>query len=216
MSLKSSARHYRLLKNCCAHNLIFRQRRKDKSDSQISQNFEKDINFPQFIPSNFVIIRKLLLEVHQFCFYKLSHCECAYSQTCLILCGLMDCSLPGSSAPGIFLVRILFQGIIQTQGLNLPVLNRQVHFLPLVPPGMPSKSLSTKLLQSYLTLCNPVNYSRPGSSVHGISQARILEWELLDPRSPGPLPHPGIKPGSLTQSALAGGFFTVSATYQAQ
>ena len=30
--------------------------------------------------------------------------------------------------------------------------------------------------QSCLTLCDPVNYSPPGSSVHRISQARILEW----------------------------------------
>ena len=33
-----------------------------------------------------------------------------------------------------------------------------------------------RLLQSCLTLCNPMDYSLPGSSVHGISQARILEW----------------------------------------
>ena len=39
--------------------------------------------------------------------------------------------------------------------------------------------------QSCLTLCNPMDYSPPGSSVHGILQARILEW--------GDLPHPGIK-----------------------
>ena len=29
--------------------------------------------------------------------------------------------------------------------------------------------------QSCLTLCDPVNWSPPGSSVHGIFQARILE-----------------------------------------
>ena len=33
-----------------------------------------------------------------------------------------------------------------------------------------------KLLQTYLTLCDPMNCSPPGSSVRGISQARILEW----------------------------------------
>ena len=33
-----------------------------------------------------------------------------------------------------------------------------------------------KLLQSCLTLCNPMDCSPPGSSVHGILQARILEW----------------------------------------
>ena len=32
-----------------------------------------------------------------------------------------------------------------------------------------------KLLQSCLTLCNPIECSLPGSSVHGILQARILE-----------------------------------------
>ena len=30
--------------------------------------------------------------------------------------------------------------------------------------------------QLYLTLCNRMDYSLPGSSVHGILQARILEW----------------------------------------
>ena len=32
-----------------------------------------------------------------------------------------------------------------------------------------------KLLQSCLTLCNPMDYSPPGSSVHGFLQARIPE-----------------------------------------
>ena len=35
---------------------------------------------------------------------------------------------------------------------------------------------STKLLQSCPTLCNPMEHSLPGSSVHGILQARVLEW----------------------------------------
>ena len=30
-----------------------------------------------------------------------------------------------------------------------------------------------------LTLCDPMNYSLPGSSVHGILQARILEWVAM-------------------------------------
>ena len=37
-------------------------------------------------------------------------------------------------------------------------------------PVMPAKSL-----QSCLTLCDPMDYSPPGSSVHGILQARILK-----------------------------------------
>ena len=36
--------------------------------------------------------------------------------------------------------------------------------------------MCVKLLQLYPTLCDPMDYSTPGSSVHGILQARILEW----------------------------------------
>ena len=38
---------------------------------------------------------------------------------------------------------------------------------------------SCKLLQSCLTLCDPMDHSLPGSSVHGILQARILEWVVM-------------------------------------
>ena len=51
---------------------------------------------------------------------------------------------------------------------------------PLDCPMDPSSSSFTvcaELLQSCLTLCNPTDCSLPGSSVHWISQARILEWE---------------------------------------
>ena len=33
--------------------------------------------------------------------------------------------------------------------------------------------------QSCLTLSDPMDYSLPGSSVHGILQARILEWAAI-------------------------------------
>ena len=36
-----------------------------------------------------------------------------------------------------------------------------------------------KSLQSCLTLCDPMDYSPPASSVHGILQARILEWAAM-------------------------------------
>ena len=57
--------------------------------------------------------------------------------------------------------------------------------------------------QSYLTLSDPMDYSPLGSSVHGILQARILEWVPF--LSPGDLPNPGTEPVS---PALAGRFFT--------
>ena len=50
---------------------------------------------------------------------------------------------------------------------------RFMYILPRFPNGV---CMCAKLLQSYLTLHDPVDYSPPGSSVHGILQARILEW----------------------------------------
>ena len=60
--------------------------------------------------------------------------------------------------------------------------------------------------QSYLTLWDPMSYSPPSSCVHGIFQARILEWLLLSP--PGYLPDPVIESTSPASPTLAGGFFT--------
>ena len=60
--------------------------------------------------------------------------------------------------------------------------------------------------QLCLTLCNPMDCSLLGSSVHGIFQARILEWVAISSsRDP---PTPGIEPTSPVSPALAGRFFT--------
>ena len=42
--------------------------------------------------------------------------------------------------------------------------------------------------------CNPIDCSPPGSSVHGVLPARMLEWVACPP--PGDIPNPGIKPRS--------------------
>ena len=68
--------------------------------------------------------------------------------------------------------------------------------------------MRAKSLQSCPTLCNPVNCSPPGSSVHGILQVRILEWVASPPLAD--LSNSGIEPKSLLSPALAGGFFTTS------
>ena len=47
----------------------------------------------------------------------------------------------------------------------------------------PAAAAAAKSLQSCLTLCSPIDSSPPGSPVHGILQARVLEWV--------PLPSPG-------------------------
>ena len=60
--------------------------------------------------------------------------------------------------------------------------------------------------QSCLSLCDPMDCSPPDFSVHGILQARILEWAAIP--TPGDLLYSGIEPASLASSALTGGFFT--------
>ena len=54
----------------------------------------------------------------------------------------------------------------------------------------------------------PWHVSPPGRWVHGIFQARILEWVPFP--TPGYLPDPGIAHSSLASSALAGRFFTTA------
>ena len=68
-------------------------------------------------------------------------------------------------------------------------------------------------LQSCPTLCDPMNYSPLGSSIHGILQARILERVAI-PFSKECSPDPGIKHMSPSSPAWAGGFFTTRATWQ--
>ena len=75
-------------------------------------------------------------------------------------------------------------------------------------------NVRAKLLQSCSTLCSPMECNPPGSSVHGIFQARILEWVTMPP--PAALPNPGIEPESLMSPELAGGFLATSTTLEAQ
>ena len=46
-------------------------------------------------------------------------------------------------------------------------------------PGLGSEMKWSELSQSCLTLWDPMNCSPPGSSIHGILQARILEWVAI-------------------------------------
>ena len=69
-------------------------------------------------------------------------------------------------------------------------------------------------LQRCLTLCNSMDYTPLGSSVHGILQERILECVVM--ASPRDLPDPGIEPVSLMSPTLAGGFFITETPRKSQ
>ena len=73
-------------------------------------------------------------------------------------------------------------------------------------------AVCAKSLQMCPNLCEPVDCSPPGSSVHGILQARILKW--VPTPSSWNLPDLGIEPTSLTTPALVGRFFTIRAIWE--
>ena len=82
--------------------------------------------------------------------------------------------------------------------------------LPIMPPRNPNKCVQfssvqfSSVTQSCPTLCNVMDCSLPGSSVHGTLQARILEWVAI-PSSRG-----SSQPMNQTQvSHTAGRFFTI-------
>ena len=64
-------------------------------------------------------------------------------------------------------------------------------FLTTEQLGKPLICLLCLVTQSCLTLFNPMNCSPPGSSVHGLSQARLLEWVAI---SSGIFPTQGSNP----------------------
>ena len=72
--------------------------------------------------------------------------------------------------------------------------------------------MHAKLLQSCLTLCDPMDYSPLGSSSMGFSRQEY--WSGLPSPPPGDLPGPGKEPESLPPPALADRFFTARATWE--
>ena len=70
--------------------------------------------------------------------------------------------------------------------------------------------VDAQLVQSCLTLCDPMDYSPPGSSVHEIFQARILQWVSIS------FSRGSSQPRDWTRvSCTAGRFFTDWATREA-
>ena len=60
--------------------------------------------------------------------------------------------------------------------LNFPGQNTGVGSLSLLQEIFPTQGLNPGLQHCRSILCDPMDCSLPGSSVHGILQARILEW----------------------------------------
>ena len=69
-----------------------------------------------------------------------------------------------------------------------------------------------KSLQLCPTLCDLVDRSQLGSSVHGFSRQEY--WSGLPCRLPWDLPDPGMEPASFMSPPLAGGFLITSITWE--
>ena len=89
--------------------------------------------------------------------------ESEVAQSCPTLSDPMDFRLPGSSIHGIFQARVLeWAAIAFSSGKSAA-----------------AAAAAAKSLQSCPNLSDPMDCSLPGSSIHGIFQAGVLEWGAM-------------------------------------
>ena len=93
-------------------------------------------------------------------------------------------------------------GCFQRSLWNLKKWTRISLFFPMTP------CMCAKLLQSYPTLCNAMDFSLPGSSVYGFSRQEY--WSGLPSLPPGDLPNPGIEFRPPMTPALQADFLQLS------
>ena len=123
-------------------------------------------------------------------------CCVSHAQSCPTLCYSLDYSLPGSSVRGIFQARILEWVAISfcrrcswsrdwTQVSHIVDTcftvwaTREVKCISRLYNSINVCIYACTLSRVQLFLTPLVDYTAPGSSVHGISQARILEWVAI-------------------------------------
>ena len=116
----------------------------------------------------------------------------------------------------LFKILISFSSETYSRTKSLYIFTLPLHFVFLifclyhVPFPVSLSSTESEVTPSCLTLCDPMDCSPPGSSVHGILQARILEWvAIFFSRGSSP-------PRDRTQvSRIAGRHFNLWATREA-
>ena len=119
----------------------------------------------------------------QWCSWRMLSCSVvSVAQSCPTLHDPVDCSLPGSSVHGILQGRILqwvatssSRGSFQPRNRTL-LLRCSSDYCSLCVCVSVVCILLCMYARSCPTFCDPMGCSQPGSSVHGISQKRTLEW----------------------------------------
>ena len=128
------------------------------------------------------------------------------TQSCPTLCDPMDCSMPGLPVYHQLLestqthVHCVGDAIQQSHPLSFPFFS--------CPQSFPASESESEVAQSCLTLWDPMDCSRPGSSVHGIFQAWILE------RVAFPFSRGSFQPRDQTQVFCITGRFFYQLSYQ--
>ena len=109
------------------------------------------------------------------------------AQSCPTLCDPMDRGPPVSSVHGILQTKILewiaiafsrgsFDPGIEPGSPPLQADSYHLSYREEDPLGFPLKKKWSEVTLSCPTLCDPMDYNLPGFSIHGIFQARVLEW----------------------------------------
>ena len=127
-------------------------------------------------------------------------------QLCPTLCDSMDCSPLGSSVHGDSPGKNTGVGCHDLlQGVFLEV-DPEIEPTSLMSPALTGGFFTTSatsedevkcevlVTQSCLTLCDPMDHSLPDFSVHGILQARILEWVAMHALLQGIFQTQGLNP----------------------
>ena len=157
-------------------------------------------------------MRSFLFYHYNFCLRK-TLASISFQKPCKSICGAAEALWPSVTQmqelfihtfPFICLVFLLVHVSLKvnknlsecdkSQDLNLPVPRRRVSV-----KGGREHSVLGLVTQSCPTLCDPVDCSPPGSSVHGIFQAKMLKPVSMP--SSRDLPDPGIKSKSPTLQA---------------
>ena len=136
--------------------------------------------------------------------------ESEVAQSCPTLSHPMDCSLPGSSAHGIFQARVLEWGAIAFSALVIRKMQikttARYYYIPIRMLLLLSHFSRVRLFLTPRTVAHPAPLS--------VGFSWQEEWSGLPCLPPGDLPDPGIKPVSLMSPVLTGRFFITSAIWE--
>ena len=129
-----------------------------------------------------------MLDIKSRCVCYVQICACSATKLCLTHCDPKNCGMPGSSVCGISQARVLEWVAISfsrrsSQPSDLICIScvSCIGWWILYHWATREALCSdwSEVAQSCPTLCDPMDCKLPASSVHGIFQARVLEWVAI-------------------------------------